>query len=262
MSLLKCRSLCTATAAPVVVAPEQTSPVTKRQLDPVQLCIEARCANLRDPEYGTCVLARCIIEYDLKTKKRSRLHSVSKRLLDPLQLCIDTRCADSVAETDFSTCVMSRCIVEFQQLKANKMRSIDSLDPCFDTRCGHLPDPDYGTCVMEHCILAPYYQSSHHRLMTKKKRSPLDPVSVTKRHLNPMQLCIEARCATVREADYGSCVLERCMEAYDQSHQAERKRSFVNTLDNCIKFTCVKFLPSIQSYHSCVQTNCANDIRR
>lgn len=127
VGLLKCQRLCTATVAPMIDAPHQTAPVAKRQLDPVQLCIEARCANLRDPVYGTCVLERCILEYDLKTfRKRSFIDTLNKRsfiktldkrsFMNTLDNCIKFKCVRFLPSIQsYNACIQANCANEIRR---------------------------------------------------------------------------------------------------------------------------------------------------
>lgn len=51
-------------------------PPPKRQVDPLQSCIEAKCAGMHKGHYGSCIYRRCITGVYKTAKKRISLHDL------------------------------------------------------------------------------------------------------------------------------------------------------------------------------------------
>lgn len=94
-----CLNLCT---PPPPQLPESTTPAAKRQIDPLQACIEARCVG-KGRSYGSCVFMRCINGFRLKNfKKRS--------WSDVLRTCIEFHCRNQKpGSLTYTVCVQSNC---------------------------------------------------------------------------------------------------------------------------------------------------------
>ena len=83
---------------------QATTPAFKRQIDPLQSCIEAKCAGaFGRSHYGNCIFSRCIIGMRLKNFKKRSWNDV-------MQTCIEFHCGDNDPETWLYTyCVQSNC---------------------------------------------------------------------------------------------------------------------------------------------------------
>ena len=99
----------------------------------------------------------------------------------------------------------------------------------------------------------------------------------SKRQVDPLLSCIEARCAGVRMYRYGGCVYENCILWQQRIFKkgawngdantalAERpwtdvavtKRSWNDVMQTCIEYNCGGTTPGSFEYNVCVQQSCS-----
>lgn len=103
-------------------AADYIRPVDKRQIDPLQSCIEAKCSGVLGYKYGDCVFTRCVMGMGLsmERKKKSTWDDVIKELEDEaaskkswndvMSTCVEFHCAGMAPGTmDYTVCVHSNC---------------------------------------------------------------------------------------------------------------------------------------------------------
>lgn len=79
--------------------------------------------------------------------------------------------------------------------------------------------------------------------------------SACKRQIDPLQSCIEAKCAGAGRNHYGSCIFNHCIVGMRLKNF--KKRSWNNVMQTCIEFHCRQRIPGSVQYTICVHSNCS-----
>ena len=127
---------------------------------------------------------------------------------------------------------------------------------CF--RSGELSLDKSSLCVLETCLskdpVGDYDGCIRHCLGPPDDNNP---PSANKRQIDPLQSCIEAKCAGVWGYKYGDCVFSRCIMGMGLStSMARRKKSWNDVMKTCVDFHCTDMVPGSMDYTVCVHSNC------